>query len=59
MGIATGSNDAGVDKEAATRALRYKHGRSHQLGQNGFTDVDDVWSCLLCGRDDAHLHAAL
>lgn len=29
-------------------------GQDHQLGSRGFDLAHDLWSCLLCRRDDAH-----
>jgi len=52
MGVMTGSNTAGVDKEVATQALNAElqdNGRHYQLGPDRIIALDDLWSGLLCG----------
>ena len=57
MGVMTGANTAGGDREHATQALNDRG--YHQLGAHGIAALDDLRSGLLRGRDDAHLDAAL
>ena len=49
-----------MQRGAARQGLsRRQRRRAHQLGAHRLADVDDVRACLLRGRDDAGLHAAL
>ena len=69
MGVATGANHAGADREVATQDLnRELQDKGFLLtasediinwARTGSLALDDLRSCLLCGRDDAHLNAAL